>query len=207
MKAVIYHADGAIARKFQPGTYERLFAGFKENVHKFGMELIHITLEGHPGWGDQNIHIKGDPEHIVYNREIAFTGFLQHAPDDTYWFTEPDARLHTPMPDLDGDLALLRRNDVIAISPWWRLARPSALLFFQEVIEHFDPAQKDWHGDSWAFVKMWELMGRPDIGSTIYKGLKIELRDYNLYTKTNSPYSRQWKAKNKINLLNMEKDQ
>jgi hypothetical protein len=207
MKAVIYHADGPIAKKFDPGTYEKLFDGFRQNAHSFDMPLVHITLKGHPGWGDENYYIDGSPDDIVYNREVAFTNFLRTAPDDVYWFTEPDARLHTAMPELDCDLALLRRDDVVAISPWWRIARPSALPFFEEVLEHFDPTQKSWHGDSWAFVRMWENMGKPGIGHVNYRGLNIDLRDYNLYTKQNSQYSRQWKAKNKINLLNLEKGQ
>lgn len=204
MKAVVYHADGPIAKNFPPGLYQGLFEKLKENLHTYDIELIHITLDGHPGWGDTNISISGNPEDIVYNREIAFSSFLRTAPDDVYWFTEPDARLVGMLPPLEGDLALLRRQDVIAITPWWRLARPSALPFFEEVITHFDLTQKTWHGDSWAFVDMWKNMGEPGIGTVEYHGMKIELRDYSEYTGRKGPYSRQWKAKHKLALYKKE---
>jgi hypothetical protein len=204
MKAVVYHADGPIAKGFPDGLYQALFEKLKQNLHKFNIQLIHVTVNGHPGWGDQNFYIDGDPEHIVYNREIGFVEFLRTAPDDVYWFTEPDARLVSALPPLQGDLALLRRKDSVAITPWWRLARPSALPFFEEVLTHFNLDHKTWHGDSYAFVGMWNAMGCPDIGHMDYKGLKIELRDYAVYTGRKGPYSRQWKAHHKLDLYNSE---
>ena len=204
MKAVVYHTDGPIAKKFPPGLYQGLFAKLKENLNSFGIDLVHITCKGHPGWGNENFYIEADPEHIVYNREIGFIEFLRTAADDVYWFTEPDARLVAEMPPLQGDLALLRRNDSVAITPWWRLARPTALPFFEEVLTHFNMDHKTWHGDSYAFVGIWNAMGRPDQGFLEYKGLKIELRDYSVYTGRKGPYSRQWKADHKLDLYNKE---
>jgi hypothetical protein len=205
MKAVIYHADGPIAKNFPQGLYETLFRGFRENAAQHGLSTVHLTLEGHPGWGDENYFLPGDPADIVYNREVAFVDFLKKAPDDVYWFTEPDSRIHTMFPPLTGDLSLLRRQDSLPISPWWRLARPSALPFFEETLECFDTNQKTWHGDSVAFLEMWKRMGSPGEESLTYRGLSIELRNYKKYSK--SQYSRHVKGDKKIGLFESTKEQ
>jgi hypothetical protein len=43
--------------------------------------------------------------------------------------------------------------------------------------------RKDWHGDSAAFTKVWEDMGKPGVGRTEYLGLRIEFRKYGDYIK------------------------
>lgn len=201
MKAVVYHADGKIAEKFPKDTYKTICKGLKDNLNSLGIPLIHLTIEGHEGWGDENYYFKGDANEVIYNREKFFLEFLKNTDDEVYWFTEPDCRLNSQLPPLTTDLALLRRNDDVAISPWWRLCKKSAVPFFEELIKHFDMAQKDWHGDSVAFTKMWELMDRPDCGIIEWKGIQIELRDYRLYTGRQQPYSRQWKGYKKLELI------
>jgi hypothetical protein len=202
MKAVIYHADGPMAENFPPDTYRKLFEGFKKNVSLFGLSTIHLTLEGHPGWGDENYYFPNlDPVNVVYNREICFVEFLKTAPDDVYWFTEPDSRIAEMWPPLAGDLALLRRQDLVAINPAWRLARPSALPIFEMVLQHFDLDRKSWHGDSVAFRQLWLDFGQPNIGHLEHSGVKIELRNYNDYCKMSARYTRQWKAGKKLRLL------
>ena len=201
MKAVIYHADASIAGKFPKDTYKNITLGLKENLRSFNIPLIHITLTGHEGWGDENYFYDGDPEDVVYNREKFFLEFLKTCDDDVYWFTEPDSRLNSELPPLTTDLALLRRNDDVTISPWWRLAKKSAVPFFEELITHFDMERKGWDGDSIAFIKMWEVMGKPDWGIYEWQGLTVDLRDYKLYTGRHNPYSRQWKSYNKLELI------
>lgn len=202
MKAVIYHADGPIAKNFPPDTYRKLFEGFRENAAQYGIQTVHLTLEGHPGWGDKNYYYPGlDPADIVYNREVCFIEFLKSAEDDVYWFSEPDSRIAEMWPPLTGDIALLRRNDAVAINPAWRLCRPSALPIFEMALERFDTNQKSWHGDSIAFRQLWLDFGEPNIGHFEHRGIKIELRDYNDYCKIGARYTRQWKAKKKLRLI------
>jgi hypothetical protein len=201
MKAVIYHADTYLADKFPKDTYKQLTLGLKKNLKTFNIPLIHITVTGHEGWGDENYFYDGDPADAMYNREKFFLEFLKTCPDDIYWFTEPDARLHEMFPPLTADLALLRRNDTVAISPWWRLAKKSSVPFFEEVLKHFDMERKGWHGDSAAYAKVWEVIGKPDLGLYNWNGITFDFRKYKLYTRRNSPYSRQWKSEKKIELL------
>lgn len=202
MKAVIYHTDAKIAGKFPKGTYKNITLGLKDNLRSFDIPLVHITLNGYEGWGDENYFFDGDPEDVVYNREKFFLEFLKNCEDEVYWFTEPDSRLHSALPPLTTDLALLRRNDSVAISPWWRLAKKTAVPFFEELIEHFDLENKGWNGDSTAYTKMWEIMGKPNWGVCQWQDVSIDLRDYRLYTGRHKPYSRQWKAHKKLELIN-----
>lgn len=188
MKAVIYHAQGIPLWDAPQALYKKLFAGFKEAAHKHGVELIHLTLTGCEGWGDENIYYDGlDPLNIVYNREVCFCQFLEHAPEDIYWFTEPDARLINIFKLSDADLTLLYRDDDVHITPSFRIARKSALPIFQELLQAFD-GPKDWHGDSAAFNTVYERMGSPKVQTIDYLGLKVELRDYNKYGLKNSHY-------------------
>jgi hypothetical protein len=204
MKAVIYHADTFLADKFPKDTYKNITLGLKENLNSFNIPLIHITTTGHEGWGDENYFYDGDPKDTVYNREKFFLEFLKTCPEDTYWFTEPDSRLHGELPLLTTDLALLRRNDEIAISPWWRLAKKSSVPFFEEVLKNFDMENKSWHGDSTAYIKTWEAIGKPGWGIHMWNGISIDFRDYRLYTGRMQPYSRQWKSHKKLELITNE---
>ena len=206
MKAVIYHAKAKLANKFAPNTYERLIEGLRKNAHFFGITLVHLTIEGHPGFGDENYFYKGDPENIIWNRERFFLEFLREAEDDAYWFTEPDSRIVAPIPPLFTDIALLRRNDKVAITPSWRMASKSAIPFFEEVLSYYplDENCCNWHGDSTAYIKMWEVMGRPNIGVFTHNDVIIDLRDYDDYSTKTSKYTAQWKAFNKDQLLAKE---
>lgn len=201
MKAVIYHADGPVAKNFPAGLYENIFKGAKENLATFGIPTIHLTLEGHPGWGDENYYYPGDPVDIVYNREVCFVEFLRNAPDALYFFSEPDYRIIQLWPEPTTDLVMLRRQDSVAINPSWRLARPSALPFFERLLENFELNKKTWHGDSHSMVRTWEQMGSPDEGIHKFLGITVELRPYREYTSPKSIYGRQYKANQKINLF------
>lgn len=205
MKAVIYHADGPIAERYPPGTYENIFQGFRRNAAHHGVATIHLTVNGHPGWGDENYFIDADPADIVYNRELAFVNFLKQAPDDVYWFTEPDSRIHRVWPGLakDCDVALLRRRDTVAINPSWRMATPRALPVFEAALEYFNTEFKTWHGDSYAFVRIWQEMGEPPTGAGIYqyRDVGVELRDFKQYCMPRSKWSRQSKGDNKLELV------
>lgn len=194
MKAVIYHADSHFAWGAAPrvGFYEGLFKKAKANFAEHGMTTIHLTLRGFPGWGDENFFYDGDPKDVVANREECFYQFLKDAPEDVYWFTEPDVTILRGFPGLrQFDLALCYRpGDDVPIAPAWRLARKSALPVFEECVEMMreDP-RKDWHGDSAVFAKLWARMGKPK-EKLVYKGLKIEMREYRLYVKgAHDPYT------------------
>jgi len=203
MKAVIYHADSPkLVNKIPAGMYKKLTLDLKKNLNQFGIPLIHLTLNGFEGWGDENFFFNGDPENIILNREKTFVEFLKNAQqEEHYWFIEPDTRLMNIFPDLDCDLALLYRNDPIHISPAWRLAKKTALPFFEEILECFNYDYKDWHGDSWAFCTVWEKMNKPGIDKLHYNGMDIELRDIKDYGKRRSRYSTQWKGQSKMKLL------
>jgi len=178
MKAVIYHADAKPLWDAPAGMYEKLFNGFKKAAHKF----------------------KIDPANIVYNREICFTQFLKDAPDDTYWFTEPDARIVKMFKPLNGDACFLYREDEVAMTPSFRLARKSALPIFERIVECFD-GRKDWHGDSAAFTKVYREMGRPKLGRVQYLGLEVEMRDYFKFTRKDSEFVTHHKFDSKTQLL------
>jgi hypothetical protein len=201
MKAVIYHADSAVAKNYPPDTYKNLFALLKSNLKKFNIPLIHLTLNGHEGWGDENFFYDRDPNDIVYNREDLFLNFLKNSNDDVYWFLEPDHKLITVFPELSTDLALLIRNDSTPITPSWRLARKTAIPFFEELLDIFI-LNRNWNGDSVVFYKMWEKIGSPlNPGIIKYKDLLIELRSYKQYSTRKSQYSQQFKGLHKFELL------
>lgn len=214
MKACVYHAeDGKNRWGYQEGTYKRLFDGFKNNVKKYGIDTIHLTLDGQEGWGDENKYYSNlNPRNVIYNREVCFVRFLTDAPDDVYWFTEPDARVLKPIPQIkDGiDLVLLYRpRDGVPMTPSFRIARKSALPFFIEVMEEMKKQPKDtwaWNGDSVAWNSMYKKIGSPKkLGLFRYKKINIEFRDYILYTAMDdSGIIRHYKGGNKQQLVNRE---
>lgn len=193
MKAVVYHADSHFAWGPKVGDlYRRLFVKFRERCKSYGFErVIHLTLEGHPGWGDENRFYSGfKPEDVMFNRELIFCEFIENAEDDVYWFGEPDYVFFKRWPDLKTDIALLVRPwDAVRMTPGWRLATPKAGPIFRELAELIRQVEvrpgvgRDWHCDSVAFTSMWKRMGKPELGVTEYKGLSVELRDYREYVK------------------------
>jgi len=213
MRAVIYHSSTkALWPSLPDDAYERLFKGFIRNSRPYCDCVFHLTIEGNPGWGDATIWpFEGTTlksKDIMYNREVMFTQFLKYAAsiDTVYWFTEPDARIVKEFPPLadDVDLALLYRDDDVHITPSFRLARKAALPVFEWVLEHFD-GPRDWHGDSMAFNALYEAMGFPQLNDRFtWNGVRIELRDYNDYTRKHSKYVRHWKAFSKSQLLAQE---
>ena len=206
MKAVIYHADGPIAATYPAGTYKRLFEILKQNLKKFNIPLIHITLVGHEGWGDENYFYDRDPSHIVYNREELFLDFLKNTDDNVYWFIEPDHKLNNIFPPLETDLSLLLRQDSIPITPSWRLAKKSAIPFFEEVFSYYDTSNRSWNSDSGAYIKMWEKIGSPESAGIIsYNNMSIELRPYKQYSMRKSGYSQQFKGHHKFEIIENNK--
>lgn len=205
MKAVIYHADGVPLWPAAPGTYEKLFHDFVENARPYVEEVIHLTLAGFPHWGTQTIAYEGlNPKDSMYNREVCFTKFLQEErSDDLFWFTEPDARIKEAFPSMDPeiDIVLLWRNDDVHITPSFRICTRKALPLFERALALYDMTRKDWHGDSEAFNRLYDEMGRPGIGCFTWNHLSIELRDYNDYSQKNSRYVTHHKFSSKRDLL------
>lgn len=206
MKAVCYHADAHYADGSEVGdTYKRLFQGFKKNCHEYGLKTIHVTLEGHEGWGDENYFVSGlDPANVMLNREIAFCDFLEKAPEGVYWFTEPDYRIFKAWPRLTTDCALLyRADDDVRITPCWRMATKKAIPVFRmfrdetKSIELRPGVGWDWHCDSEGFNRSWKKMGEPKEGRYSYLGVEIEFRKFSEYIKPDPIYGRNfaWKAK------------
>ena len=207
MKAVVYHADAAHAENFPKDTYKKLILGLKENCNKFNVPLIHLTIKGFEGYGDENYFFDGDPNDVIYNREAYFIEFLKNADaDEEYWFTEPDSRIANMFPPLQTDLALLiRNNEEKRITPAWRLAKKSSIIFFEEALSFYDTSMKNWDGDTIGFRKMWEKIGKPvSEGSIEYKGISIELRNYKHYCMRKSYYTQQFKSTHKQEILDKE---
>jgi len=200
MKAVIWHADATPIVPVPDGVYEFLFKKFKEQIY-----TIHLTTHNHPEWGDETYHYGFPAEEVVKSRERAFSKFLSEAPEDVYWFTEPDVRLRCEFPPLKEDLALLYRDDSVHLTPSFRLARPSALPIFEWVRDAMDGKRADWHGDSSAWNDLYEELGHPKGGVIEAMGCRIEIRDYLQYNAFHSQrnknvYAFHSKAGNKTSL-------
>jgi hypothetical protein len=205
MKVVIYHTNGPKSNEYVCGIYEHLILGLKENVNSLGYPLVHLTLKGFVGLGDENYYYDGDPSEVIYNREKCVLEFLRSVPDDqtVYWFTEPDSRIQSAIPELTTDLALLIRQDTIPITPAWRLCKKTALPFFEEAFSYFDLNNKTWSGDAYGYLKMWESMGKPT-SSLVYKNVSIDLRKYKNYCSQKGKYTTQHKGANKYKICNTE---
>lgn len=200
MKAVVYHADAHFAWGGSVGDlYKRLFSKFVAQCHAHDIPVVHLTLDGHPGWGDETIRYPQlVPANVMLNREECFSAFLESAPDDVYWFCEPDYEIVKMWPKLTTDCAMLYRDgDSVPMNPAWRMARPKALPFFLKLRDTYralTPTRGvgfDWHGDSWAFTKVWKNMGSPKgYGLVKYLGVEIEFRDYADYIKPKCKFGR-----------------
>lgn len=195
--AVVYHADavplwGGECRD----VYQRLFAQLCENAEKFGYEILHLTLPGHPVWG----HVGFAPdlglkkENVILNREILFQYLLRDCllgNDLEIAFIEPDARFVRPIPPLPEDCDgafLYRPNDGVAMTPSFRILRPRMHRIQQEFIDGIHASGRlDWHGDSTSFNAAYERMGRPKLGNFEYLGGRFEMRPYDLYTSKGHP--------------------
>lgn len=208
MKAVVYHADGPVAKKFQPGLYKSLVEGLQRNLDGFGIPLIHMTTRGHPIWAREGREYDGNPDDTVWNRDKFFIEFLKTEPDDVYMLLEPDHRVMTDIPPLVGDVAVLYRgNSGPHYTPSWRMARNKAAPFFEWILTMFptDGTKLDWDGDSTAWGFAWERLGRrADLRPFVFIGLNVEVRDYNDYTRTDSKIIRQWKSTAKCELAKSE---
>lgn len=188
MKAVVYHADADFAWGGSVGDiYKEIFPHFVKACNSFGLEVIHLTVDGHGGWGDSNYFYDLDPKNVVFNREEVFTDFLANKAEDgeQYLFTEPDTRIIKPIPSLASDLALLYRADGVQITPAWKLATTKALPMFELFRDEMrNQERKDWHGDSVAYTNVWQKMGEPKTGKRFnYLGVDVEMRDYRSYIK------------------------
>ena len=212
MKAVVYHADSHFAWGGEVGeTYRKIFEGFKKNCHDFGYSVVHLTLEGFPGYGDENIYFSGyNPREVMFNRELIFCEYLENADDGVHWFTEPDYRIYRPWPPLKADCALLYRpDDAVKLNPAWRLATRKAAPLFREfrdavkTVEIRPGVGRDWHCDSDAFNRVFKRMGTPERYCE-FVGVKIELRDYYDYIKGRCTYGRNYLSKQKEELLRLE---
>jgi hypothetical protein len=201
LKAVVYHADAHDPSGTPVGDqYQKLFKGLNTNCHKYGLQTVQVTLEGHPCWADEAYYVSGlDPKNMMLNREICFTDFLKNAPEDVYWFTEPDYRIWKNWPPLkEGfDCALLlREGDGVPLNPSWRMATKKALPLFEEFRDECLkwPTKYDWHCDSEAFVAVHKKMGRPNrtVDSKTYLGVAIEFRLFHEYVKPNPVYGRNY---------------
>ncbi len=184
----MYHADAKFAWGAKPlsGLYERIFKEANVNFASYGIKTIHLTVAGFPTWGNENFTYPGlDPAHVVANREECFRRFLRDAPDDEYWFTEPDCRIVKQFQGLGefDAVFLYRQKDDVPMCPAWRLANKKALPIFEEINEIFESEpRKDWHGDSDVFTQMWTRMGKP-MTETVYNGIRVQMRPYAHYIK------------------------
>ncbi len=209
MKAVLYHADARFGERHGKGIYKHLIEELRKNLHLFNVQLIHVTVTGHEGWGDENyFYDVENVQTVIYNREKCLLEFMRRdaKEDEIYWFCEPDFRMLQEFPPLTTDLCMLYRQDSVAMTPAWRLARKSALPFFEEAFTHFDIQNKEWHGDSPAWQEMHKQLGSPQTtGFFDWKNLKIELRPYGWYASRHKcRYSGQWKGGHKRQIVTQE---
>ncbi len=210
MKAVIYHADGYRVNRYRSGIYQHLIEELRKNVNEYGMSLIHLTLAGHQGQGDENFYYAvNNPDEIIWNREYCIWQFLANDADEDehYLIFEPDFRIIDQVPPLTTDLCLLYREDPCPITPAWRMCTKRAAPFFEEVIGYFDQAQRDWHGDSVGYSHMWNVLGQPKIGDVLeHNGISIEFRPYGWYASRTSKarYTKQWKGGEKLQIATPE---
>ena len=200
MIAAIWHATPP--SRTDGEVYRLLFQGARDN---FDMPVVHLTTRGHPCWGDWSVEFDLDPENIVLNREIAFRDFLA-SQDGPVWFTEPDARLYGPLPDIEEDAALIYRpKDKVPMCPAFRIAKPSALPLFEEFAEEMEGQNAKWDGDSEAFTRVWHRMGGPGLGVYSYKGMSVRMLPYSEFVdRFSSGTCKNYKAKSKIQLLRSE---
>lgn len=214
MKAVIFHADGRFGMRHGKGhLYKHLVEELRKNLHKFDIPLIHVTVLGHEGWGDENYFYEVENiNEVIYNREKCLLEFMRKdaTEDEIYWFCEPDFRMLKEFPPLTADLAMLYRQDPMPMTPAWRLAKKSALPVFEEAFKHFDISRKEWHGDSPAWIKLWQMLGSPTQNKSETKQYKwnnitIELRPYGHYaSRSKCIYSGQWKGGSKWSIASKE---
>lgn len=208
MKAIVYHADKPlITQRYKKGIYKDLFKGLKKNLNDFNIPLIHLTLNGFEGWGDENYHFDGNPEEVNYNRELLIVEFLKNIADDKeiYWITEPDARLNNMFPPLEGDASFTVLLGEKRITPQWRLVKKSSLPIFEEIVSMYGDDKEWWGGDSEVWGRMWYQMGQPSDDCVIdYKNLKIQLRKYKHYNMIGSHYSQQFKSNKKRLIASQE---
>ena len=207
MKAVVYHTDASIANNFPKDTYKKLLIGLRKNCNEFNIPLIHITINGYPGYGNENIFVDADPEDITHNREKFFIELLKLAKDDeVFYFTEPDSRINKMFPPLTVDAAFLFRSGEHTITPAWRLAKRSALPIFEEAFSYYNTSTADWGRDTLAWKKLCDNIENPKLGIVDYNGLKIDLRRYKDYCfRRRSGYVSQFKANSKRDLIEQDK--
>lgn len=207
MKAVVYHADASIAKKFPKDTYKNLLIGLRKNCNKFNIPLIHITIKGFEGYGDENIFVDADPENITQNREKFFIELLKSAKDDEiFYFTEPDSRINKEFPPLTTDAAFLFRVGEHTITPAWRLAKKSALPIFEEAYSYYTESVNDWGRDTAAWKQLCDNIKNPKLGIVQYKGLEIELRRYKDYCfRRRTGFVSQFKSNNKRDLIEQDR--
>lgn len=206
--SVIYHGDGQSLWNAEEGLYRKIIEHYRKQLHKHEIELIHLSPDGHEGWGDINIHYPGDIKEPMWNREVFFNRFLEEDAKDGeyYWFGEPDVLIKEMFPPTDCDVALLiRPHDLVRICPAFRLAKKTALPYFKAIKDNFLMTKKAWHGDSDAHAaigKQIENAGKLQIHKTNWLGISMEFREYRDYVHPGK-YLRHFKYKNKEALLDL----
>ncbi len=199
MKAVYWHADASFAWGGKVGdTYKRLAERFVPLCHKHGMQVVHLTAMNHEGWGDEVIRYDLDPKHVMLNREVAFAEFLEAAPDDVYWFTEPDYEIFRMWPALEKDLCMLKREDHVPLTPAWRMATKKALPVFRKACEDYLKMNHsfDWHGDSHVWTDIYHQAKDGE-----FLGVQFEFRPYGEYIKGKTIYGANHLAQRKFEYL------
>lgn len=200
MKAVIYHSFDHALWDAREEMYENLCRGMLANFHTFNIPVIHLTTKGKPHFGDETIEYDLNPFNCMLNREIVFHDFLSKADDEVYFFTEPDARIVSEFPKLQGDISLLWRGKPgVEITPSFRIATKKALPFFELTLKKMDGKRPDWHGDSNAWGEAWREIGSPTgEGIHHWNGIRFEFRKYRDYSTHGAKYVRHYKHTSKV---------
>lgn len=184
-----------------PSEYDQIWPVMQRSVEAQGYELVHLTTRDAEAKCAKVFRYDGDPNLVMWTRELAWLEFLRSVPDDEQVvMVEPDCMLLRQVPRLhnNADLMLLRRYKG-TVPAGFRLARKSAIPFYEAVVAEYSTypeEHKKFHGDAGALLAVAK---RP--------GWNIEWRSWLLYTSKLWRDAVAWnfKGTSKITMLEIAK--
>lgn len=192
--------------------YSKLWPIMHESVRKLGHKLVHITDVATTSWGDECFRADVDPKTTIYSRDVAWRAFLSQLPEgEQACMIEPDTLMLRDIPPLSDshDMRLLRRPQK-CIPGWFKLAKRSALPFYDRVLREWESLNGDlrvFHGDIGALHRACGIADG-DTAHTIpslVDGVRIDVQDWPLYgfrkNPRSNPYFLQFKGTSKSDML------
>lgn len=190
--------------------YKKLWPIMKKSVNDLGHELVHITDDHTPCWGDSAFRIELDPSTTIYSRDVAWLAYLASLKDrEQACMIEPDTILVRDIPPIKKgcNMVLLQRPQSY-MAGWFKLATKLAMPFYRQVIKNYDglpEEMKVFHGDIRALHRTIGI-GDHEKAERIPMeacGVKIEVRNWYQYgfRKGHDPYLLQFKGGSKPEML------